>query len=189
VPVDTRVTGRDPPQRQSARGHAGANALAIDYLVGSGEALPFGAETFDIVVCVDVLEHIEAWEGVVSEVRRVLRPQGLFLFATINRNPLAAFVLGTIGEGMIGLLPPGTHDPMMFIRPSELRISLERSGCRRPVRRLRADAPGPRPGTDLRAMADDSRPVPRPRSQNARRPDKGVATRRPEPDLGRICVP
>ncbi len=125
-----RVTGLDPSTAaiEAARAHAGANALAIDYLVGSGETLPFGAATFDIVVCVDVLEHIEAWEGVVSEVRRVLRPQGLFLFDTINRNPLAAFVLVTIGEGMIGLLPPGTHDPTMFIRPSELRRSLERSG-------------------------------------------------------------
>ncbi len=47
----------------------------------------------------------------VSEVRRVLRPGGLFLFDTINRTPLATFVIVTIGEGMIGLLPRGTHDP------------------------------------------------------------------------------
>ena len=125
-----RVTGIDPSPAAiaTARDHAGANALPIDYLVASGEALPFAAATFDIVVCVDVLEHIKAWEGVVSEVRRVLRPGGLFLFDTINRNPLAAFVLVTIGERTIGLLPPGTHDPTMFIRPSELKASLERNG-------------------------------------------------------------
>ena len=66
--------------------------------------------------------------AVVSEIRRVLRPGGLFLFDTINRNPLASFVMVTIGERSSGLLPPGTHDPAMFIRPSELGRSLERNG-------------------------------------------------------------
>lgn len=125
-----RVSGIDPSTAAvgAAHEHARANGLAIDYRVGSGEALPFGAATFDIVVCGDVLEHIEAWEGVIAEVRRVLRPRGLFLFDTINRNPLAAFVHVTVGERLIGLLPSGTHDPTMFIRPCELRRSLERNG-------------------------------------------------------------
>ena len=64
----------------------------------------------------------------VSEVRRVLRPEGLFLFDTINRNPLASFVIVTIGERVLRLLPPGTHDPALFIRPSELRGALQRNG-------------------------------------------------------------
>jgi 2-polyprenyl-6-hydroxyphenyl methylase/3-demethylubiquinone-9 3-methyltransferase len=103
------VTGIDPATAaiDAARLHSGASGVAIDYLVASGEALPFAAATFDVVVCVDVLEHIEAWDLVVAEVRRVLRPRGLFLFDTINRNPLAAFVIVTIGENVIRLLPTG----------------------------------------------------------------------------------
>jgi 2-polyprenyl-6-hydroxyphenyl methylase/3-demethylubiquinone-9 3-methyltransferase len=125
-----RVSGIDPSAAAiaAAREHAGAGALGIDYRVASGEALPFGAATFDVVVCVDVLENIEAWEAVVAEVARVLRPRGLFLFDTINRNPLAGFVLLAIGEGVAGLLPRGTHEPSMFIRPVELRRALERNG-------------------------------------------------------------
>ena len=124
------VTGIDPATAaiEAARVHSGAMKLDIDYLVGSGEALPFGAVTFDVVVCVDVLEHIEGWDRVVSEIGRVLRPEGLFLFDTINRNPLASFVIVTIGERVLRLLPPGTHDPALFIRPSELRGALQRNG-------------------------------------------------------------
>ena len=101
------VTGIDPSSAaiEAARVHSGVHGLAIDYLVGSGEDLPFAAGAFDVVVCVDVLEHIEAWEQVVSEIRRVLRPEGLFLFDTINRNPLASFVIVTIGEKVMRLLP------------------------------------------------------------------------------------
>jgi ubiquinone biosynthesis O-methyltransferase len=124
------VTGIDPATAaiDAARLHSGASGVAIDYLVASGEALPFAAATFDVVVCVDVLEHIEAWDLVVAEVRRVLRPRGLFLFDTINRNPLAAFVIVTIGENLIRLLPHGIHDPALFIRPAELKRALELNG-------------------------------------------------------------
>jgi 2-polyprenyl-6-hydroxyphenyl methylase/3-demethylubiquinone-9 3-methyltransferase len=125
-----RVTGIDPSAAAiaAARLHAAATGLDIDYLVGSGEALPFDAGTFDVVVCVDVLEHIAGWEAVISEIGRVLRPEGLFLFDTINRNPLAAFVMVTIGERGLRLLPRGTHDPALFLRPGELGQALRRNG-------------------------------------------------------------
>ena len=129
------VTGIDPSTAAiaAARVHAGSSTLAIDYRVGSGEALPFGPDAFDIVVCVDVLEHIETWDQVVSEVRRVLRPGGLFLFDTINRNPLAAFVIVTIGENVIGLLPPrdprsGIVHPALGVRDERFRCTVSSSG-------------------------------------------------------------
>ncbi|MEM6907016.1 MAG: 3-demethylubiquinone-9 3-O-methyltransferase, partial [Pseudomonadota bacterium] len=65
---------------------------------------------------------------VIAEVSRVLRPGGWFLFDTINRNPLARFVTITMAEDVLGLLPKGTHDPEMFIRPSELRDLLASQG-------------------------------------------------------------
>ena len=63
-----------------------------------------------------------------SEARRVLRPNGIFLFDTINRTRLAAFVMVTVGENVLGLLPRGTHDPALFIRPKELVQRLHAAG-------------------------------------------------------------
>jgi 2-polyprenyl-6-hydroxyphenyl methylase/3-demethylubiquinone-9 3-methyltransferase len=140
-----RVTGVDPsaPAIAAARRHAEAGGLAIDYRVGTGEAIPLTDGAVDIVVCVDVLEHVEDAARVLAEVARVLAPGGLFLFDTIDRNPLAAFVMVTLGETVLRLVPRGTHDPARFIRPAELR-------------RLARDAglmPGPFRGFGPRGLA------------------------------------
>jgi 2-polyprenyl-6-hydroxyphenyl methylase/3-demethylubiquinone-9 3-methyltransferase len=131
--IDARgaaVTGIDPAARaiDAARAHAAQTGREIAYDTGVGEALPYEDAAFDIVVCVDVLEHVADLAQVLAETARVLRPGGLFLFDTINRNPLARLVVVTMGEGVLGLLPRGTHDPALFIRPAELRAGLERAG-------------------------------------------------------------
>ncbi|MEM6623537.1 MAG: bifunctional 2-polyprenyl-6-hydroxyphenol methylase/3-demethylubiquinol 3-O-methyltransferase UbiG [Pseudomonadota bacterium] len=125
-----RVTGIDPAEQaiNAARAHAAGNGMEIRYDVGVGEALPYADDSFDVVVCVDVLEHVRDLNDVMKEVARVLRPGGMFLFDTINRNPLASFVVVTVAERIIGLLPRGTHDPQMFIQPSELRASMQAAG-------------------------------------------------------------
>ena len=92
-----------------------------------GESLPYDGEAFDYVVCVDVLEHVQDLDQVLREVARVLRPGGLFFFDTINRNPIARLATITLPEDILGLLPKGTHDPKMFIKPAELRAALERA--------------------------------------------------------------
>jgi 2-polyprenyl-6-hydroxyphenyl methylase / 3-demethylubiquinone-9 3-methyltransferase len=124
------VTGIDPAAEaiNSARAHARAGGLQIGYDVGIGEALPYDDASFDAVVCVDVLEHVAELPTVLAEVARALRPGGLFLFDTINRNPLARLATITIAEDVLGLLPRGTHDPAMFIKPSELRAEMQRVG-------------------------------------------------------------
>jgi ubiquinone biosynthesis O-methyltransferase len=124
------VTGVDPSKGaiDSALRHARTNHLVIDYRVGSGELLPFADGVYDVVVCVDVLEHVEDLGQVLLEVRRVLRPGGMFLFDTINRTWSASFVMVTIAENIIGLLPRGAHDPARFIRPKDLVRKLEAVG-------------------------------------------------------------
>ncbi|MEM1387772.1 MAG: bifunctional 2-polyprenyl-6-hydroxyphenol methylase/3-demethylubiquinol 3-O-methyltransferase UbiG [Pseudomonadota bacterium] len=121
-----QVTGIDPAEGAiaAARRHAEATGRDIRYDVGVGEALPYADAAFDAVVCVDVLEHVNDLSAVLAEVSRVLRPGGWFLFDTINRNPLARFVTITVAENILGLLPKGTHDPAMFIKPDELRDHL-----------------------------------------------------------------
>ena len=96
----------------------------IRYDVGVGEALPYEDGSFDAVVCVDVLEHVADLAQVVGEIARVLKAGGMFCFDTINRNWLAAFVVVTMAEDVLRLLPRGTHDPAMFIRPEELLARL-----------------------------------------------------------------
>lgn len=124
------VTGIDPAGEaiEAARSHAEAEAIAISYDVGVGEALPYPDASFDAVVCVDVLEHVHDLNRVMAEVARVLNPGGTFLYDTINRNPLARFATITVAEDILGLLPKGTHDPVMFIKPDELRRAMTGAG-------------------------------------------------------------
>ncbi len=127
-----RATGIDPAADAiaAAKRHAAETGREIRYDVGVGEELPYPDASFDAVVCVDVLEHVSDLGQVVAEVTRVLRPGGVFLFDTINRNPLSRFVTITMAENVLGLLPKGTHDPDMFIRPSELRGHLTKCGLK-----------------------------------------------------------
>jgi 2-polyprenyl-6-hydroxyphenyl methylase/3-demethylubiquinone-9 3-methyltransferase len=124
------VTGIDPAAEAvaAARRHAAAAGLPIRYDTGVGEALPYGDAAFDAVVCVDVLEHVADLAQVLSEVARVLRPGGLFLYDTINRNPLSRLATITMAEDILRLLPKGTHDPRLFIKPAELARALHGAG-------------------------------------------------------------
>ena len=122
-----RVTGIDPAEGaiNAARAHARTQGLRIGYNEGVGEALPYDAACFDAVVCVDVLEHVADLHKVMAEVARVMRPGGMFLFDTINRNPLARLATITVAEDLLRLLPRGTHDPAKFIKPAELRAAMQ----------------------------------------------------------------
>jgi 2-polyprenyl-6-hydroxyphenyl methylase/3-demethylubiquinone-9 3-methyltransferase len=124
------VIGIDPIAAavEAAKAHAAEEGLGIDYRVGGGEAIPLADRSVDCVVCVDVLEHVADLDRVLDEIARVLKPGGLFLFDTINRTMLAAFVIVHVGESVLGLLPRGTHDPAKFIKPSELSAKLVARG-------------------------------------------------------------
>lgn len=125
-----RVVGVDPclSLLDVAREHARSEGLSILYREGTGEAIPLEAHSVDRVVCVDVLEHVKDPVRVLTEVRRVLRPDGIFFFDTIDRNWFSRFVVVTMGEGVLRLLPRGTHDPSKFIRPEEMRAYLWMAG-------------------------------------------------------------
>ena len=125
-----RVTGIDPATRaiEAARAHAEAGGLDIRYDVGVGESLPYDDGAFDVVVCVDVLEHVRDLERVCTEMARVTAPGGTLCFDTLSRNPVARFAAITVAEDLLRVLPKGTHDPEMFIRPEELRLLLTKNG-------------------------------------------------------------
>jgi 2-polyprenyl-6-hydroxyphenyl methylase / 3-demethylubiquinone-9 3-methyltransferase len=92
------------------------------------ERLPFADASFDAVVAADVLEHVPDLPAAVAELARVLRPGGSFLFDTINRTAWAWFTALLGAERLAGLVPRGTHDWRLFIRPAELDLLLRRAG-------------------------------------------------------------
>ena len=126
----SNVIGIDPAEKAIAiaQRHAARQNLSIRYLIGTGEKLPLAGAIMDYVVCVDVLEHVADLDQVIREVRRVLRPGGMFLFDTINRTWLATLVLILFGERIFRILPVGTHDPAKFIKPAELAAKLAARG-------------------------------------------------------------
>jgi 2-polyprenyl-6-hydroxyphenyl methylase/3-demethylubiquinone-9 3-methyltransferase len=100
-------------------------------------ALPFPAESFDVVVAGEILEHVEDLDAAVAEVARVLRPGGTFVCDTIADTRFARLALVTVGERLPGGPPRGAHDPRLFVSPERLRrlcashdVSLELWGLR-----------------------------------------------------------
>lgn len=112
-----------------ARLHARESGLDIDYRTVSAEALAEEAPaSFDVVTCLEVLEHVPDPSSTVAACARLVRPGGHVFLSTLNRNP-KSFAFAIVGaEYVLGLLPRGTHDWKRFIRPSELAAQLRAAG-------------------------------------------------------------
>jgi len=104
-----------------ARLHKLESGVAVDYRLVSAEAL--AAETpsaFDVVTCMELLEHVPEPAHVIAACAKLARPGGLVVVSTINRN-VKAYALAVIGaEYVLGLLPRGTHDYAKFLTPAEV---------------------------------------------------------------------
>lgn len=132
----------------AARAHATATRLPIDYLAGDGSEVPFPGDSFDVVVCSEVLEHVDDPAAVVRDVGRVLAPGGLFLFSSPNRTWLSHLVLIRAAQDwrVTRVLPANLHSWERFIRPAKLALLASRAGLefedvKGVVLRVR-DAPG-----------------------------------------------
>ena len=116
-----RVVALDlaPENIAAARAHAGA--LAIDYRCVDVEQIAREMTgQFDVVTCLEMLEHVPEPGRVVAACAAAVRPGGSVFFSTINRN-LKSFALAIVGaEHVLGLLPRGTHEYAKLIRPAEL---------------------------------------------------------------------
>jgi 2-polyprenyl-6-hydroxyphenyl methylase/3-demethylubiquinone-9 3-methyltransferase len=113
---------------EAARAHAQAENLAIAYTQGVAEQLPFEAEQFDGVVCVDVLEHVENPKQAIAEISRVLKPDGFFCFDTINRTWQSRLVMITLLEDLLQEIPRGIHDWQKFLTPEEVQGYMASAG-------------------------------------------------------------
>jgi 2-polyprenyl-6-hydroxyphenyl methylase/3-demethylubiquinone-9 3-methyltransferase len=131
VKLGAQVTGIDLGEAPLtvARMHLYESGLQVDYLRMTAEALAEQEpESFEVVTCMEMLEHVPDPASVVRACARLVRPGGHVFFSTLNRNP-KSYLYAIIGaEYVLGLLPKGTHEYRKFIRPSELAAWMRTAG-------------------------------------------------------------
>lgn len=127
-----RVTALDLAEEviAAARDHA-PDYLDIDYRVADiTRFAPEHTGTFDVVTCMEMLEHVESPEAIVAALAEAVRPGGHVFLSTLNRNP-KSWLLGIVAaEYLLKMVPRGTHDHRRFIRPGELAGMGRRAGLK-----------------------------------------------------------
>src|SRR5205823_13946408 len=125
--LGARVTGADPAANniEAAKLHASGQELAIDYRATTVEALAGAGERFDVVLAMEVVEHVADLALFVRLCAQMVTPGGLMVVATINRT-LKSFALAIVGaEYVLRWLPRGTHQWGKFVTPKELIDAIE----------------------------------------------------------------
>jgi 2-polyprenyl-6-hydroxyphenyl methylase/3-demethylubiquinone-9 3-methyltransferase len=124
------VTGVDASARNIAVAglHAGKQALEIDYRQGTAEALAKGDARFDIVLALEIVEHVADVDLFLKSCGGLVKPGGLLFLSTLNRTAKAWALAIAGAEYVLGWLPRGTHDWKKFLKPSEVVRGLEAGG-------------------------------------------------------------
>ncbi len=108
----------------AAKAHQQESGSSVDYRVQSvadfaDEIIAEGA-LLDAVFCMEMLEHVENPAAIVNDCTRMVKDGGIVVFSTINRTPKARFLAVFMAENILGMIPKGTHDYKLFIKPSEM---------------------------------------------------------------------
>ena len=128
-----KVTAIDPAPENiaTAKAHAEKSSLDIDYRATTAEAVEADGERFDLVTCLEVIEHVTDPKAFVATLAALVRPGGLLVMSTINRTP-KSYLLAIVGaEYVLRWLPVGTHQWDKFVRPRELRDDMAAAGFTR----------------------------------------------------------
>jgi len=127
------VTGIDmvPAALATARRHAAESRVRVDYREGSAEAWAQRyPHAYDLVTCMELVEHVPEPASLVSACARLVRPGGSVFFATVNRTPLAYLLVIVAAEYLMGIVRKGTHRYRKLVRPDELKAWGEAAGLR-----------------------------------------------------------
>jgi 2-polyprenyl-6-hydroxyphenyl methylase/3-demethylubiquinone-9 3-methyltransferase len=130
--LGAEVVGADPADTnvEVAKLHAAQSGVAVDYRCVTAEELADAGERFDIVLAMEVVEHVADVNLFVKRCAEMVKPGGLMIAATLNRT-LKSFALAIVGaEYVLGWLPRGTHQWDKFVTPNELEIAFERASLR-----------------------------------------------------------
>ena len=120
-----QILGIDPA---TVKLHAKQAGLTVDYQATTAELLAETGTTYDLVTCLEVIEHVPEPEAFVATLARLVRPGGMLVLSTLNRTP-KSYALAIIGaEYVLGWLPRGTHDWTRFVTPDELQAHCRTSG-------------------------------------------------------------
>jgi 2-polyprenyl-6-hydroxyphenyl methylase/3-demethylubiquinone-9 3-methyltransferase len=122
--------GADPADEniEAARAHAEDGGLTIDYRATTAEDLAAAGEQFDVVLAMEVVEHVTNVKAFVATCASMVKPGGLMIAATLNRT-LKSFALAIVGaEYVLRWVPRGTHQWDKFVTPDELEHAFERGG-------------------------------------------------------------
>ena len=125
--LGAQMVGADPSEENVAiaSAHAEASGLAVDYRATTAEDLAAAAERFDVVLAMEVVEHVTDVEAFVETCASMVKPGGLMIAATLNRT-LKSFALAIVGaEYVLRWLPRGTHQWDKFVTPTELEAAFE----------------------------------------------------------------
>jgi 2-polyprenyl-6-hydroxyphenyl methylase/3-demethylubiquinone-9 3-methyltransferase len=128
--LGAEVVGADAAPRNIAvaRAHAAQMGLEIDYRTTTAEALVAAGEGFDAVLAMEVIEHVAEPQAFLDACARLLRPGGIVILSTINRNP-KSWAMAIVGaEHVLRWLPRGTHQWAKFVTPDELFAMLSGAG-------------------------------------------------------------
>ncbi|HYF55916.1 MAG TPA: bifunctional 2-polyprenyl-6-hydroxyphenol methylase/3-demethylubiquinol 3-O-methyltransferase UbiG [Salinarimonas sp.] len=128
--LGARVTGLDPAPANVAvaRRHADGSGVAVDYRTQTVEEVVAAGERFDVVLAMEVVEHVPDMRAFTAACCGAVAPGGLLVMATINRT-MRAFALAIVGaEYVLRWLPRGTHDWQKFVTPAELTGAIEAGG-------------------------------------------------------------
>ena len=128
--LGAQMVGADPAEENidAAREHAEEQGVAVDYRATTAEELAEVGEIFDVVLAMEVVEHVADVEAFVSTCASMVKPGGLFIAATLNRT-MKSFALAIVGaEYLLRWVPRGTHQWDKFITPRELESAVENTG-------------------------------------------------------------
>jgi 2-polyprenyl-6-hydroxyphenyl methylase/3-demethylubiquinone-9 3-methyltransferase len=124
------VVGADPSAENiaAAKAHAARSSLGVDYRATTAEALAGAGESFDVVLAMEVVEHVVDVGAFIAHAAAMVKPGGLLFVATLNRTA-KSFALAIVGaEYILRWLPRGTHRWDKFVKPDELEAAIEETG-------------------------------------------------------------